>query len=57
MRITVDLRRDEYDRLQRLALAERRPLRDQAAVIIAERLEARPAPERKTAAPAGAATT
>jgi hypothetical protein len=56
MRITVNLRRDEFERLQQLALTQRRPLRDQAAVIIAEHLEAGPAPERKTAAPAGAAT-
>ena len=44
MRITIDLRRDEYDRLQRLALAERRPMRDQAAVLIADGLKGAPVP-------------
>jgi len=40
MRITIDLRRDEYDRLSEMAKSERRPLRDQAAQIVAERLSA-----------------
>ncbi len=38
MRITIDLRRDEYDRLSEVAKAERRPLRDQAAWIVAQAL-------------------
>jgi hypothetical protein len=39
MRITIDLRRDEYDRLSEIAKAERRPLRDQAAWIVATALQ------------------
>ena len=39
MRITIDLRRDEYDRLSEIAKAERRPLRDQAAVFVANALK------------------
>jgi hypothetical protein len=35
MRITIDLRKTEYDRLAEVAKAERRPLRDQAAWIVA----------------------
>jgi hypothetical protein len=38
MRITIDLRREEYDRLYEVAKAERRPLRDQAAWIVAQAL-------------------
>ncbi len=39
MRITIDLRRDEYDRLSEIAKAERRPLRDQAAWIVAKEVK------------------
>ena len=39
MRITIDLRRDEYDRLYEIARSERRPLRDQAAWIVAKELK------------------
>ncbi|HEV2124942.1 MAG TPA: hypothetical protein VGW38_19510 [Chloroflexota bacterium] len=42
MRITIDLRRDEYDRLSEIAKAERRPLRDQAAWIVATALQTTP---------------
>jgi hypothetical protein len=35
MRITIALKRDEYDRLSEIARAERRPMRDQAAWIVA----------------------
>ena len=38
MRVTVSLTKDEYERLGELARAERRPLRDQAAVLIAHGL-------------------
>jgi hypothetical protein len=38
MRITVSLYRTEYDQLVELAKAERRPVRDQAAVVIAQKL-------------------
>lgn len=41
MRITIDLRRDEYDRLYEAAKAERRPLRDQAAWLVAQALTSR----------------
>jgi predicted transcriptional regulator len=36
MRITIDLTRSEYDRLQQIARGERRPLRDQAAWAVAQ---------------------
>lgn len=38
MRITIDLRRDEYDRLSAIAKSERRPLRDQAAWLVSQAL-------------------
>jgi hypothetical protein len=46
MRITIDLRRDEYDRLSEIAKAERRPLRDQAAWIVADALKSTSPKER-----------
>ncbi len=52
MRITVDLRRDEYERLQQLALVERRPLRDQAAILIERALETRTDARQNAAVPA-----
>jgi hypothetical protein len=39
MRITIDLTRKEYDRLSEIAKAERRPLRDQAAWLVAGALK------------------
>ena len=41
MRITIDLTRREYDALSHTAKSERRPLRDQAAYFVAERLAER----------------
>ena len=41
MRITIDLTRREYDALSHIAKSERRPLRDQAAYFVAERLAER----------------
>ena len=45
-RITIDLREDAFQRLQQLALSERRPTRDQAAWMIEQRLA--PQPPRDT---------
>jgi hypothetical protein len=39
MRITINLKVDEYEALYELALRERRPLCDQAAWMIAEGLK------------------
>ena len=38
MRITINLHVNEYDQLAKVAQAERRPLRDQAAWLIAQSL-------------------
>jgi len=47
MRITVSLHESEFQQLQRVAFAERRPVRDQAAVLIERGLIAS-APARPT---------
>jgi hypothetical protein len=44
MRITVSLREGEFERLAQLARAERRPVRDQAAVLLSRGLADVPAP-------------
>lgn len=38
-RITINLRERAFEKLQRVALAERRPTRDQAAWIVEQALE------------------
>lgn len=41
--LSVRLRDDEYEALQRLALSQRRPTRDQLAVLVADALAAQAA--------------
>lgn len=39
MRLFMNLTKDEWDRLSALAQAERRPLREQAALLVADGLK------------------
>ena len=52
MRLYIPLRREEYEALERVAYAQRRRPRDQAAVILAQVLADEPAQPATDPAPA-----